>query len=64
MGEGPVIESQAGLDLLEEILAEAGGSVSLQGRDVVFKHLIVQPKMIPLPVFLETASRREAERAA
>ncbi len=47
--------------LLEELLREAGGSVSLIGGFVVFKHLIVQSKMIPLPVFLETASRADAE---
>ena len=49
--------------LLEEILNEAGGNVSLIGDDVVFKHLIVQRRMIPLPVFLETASEVEARTA-
>ena len=49
--------------LLDEILSAAGHSVTLQGRDVVFKHLIVQRRMTPLPVFLETASEREAETA-
>ena len=49
--------------LLEEILGAAGGAVSLQDGDVVFKHLIVQLKMIPLTVFLETAGEREAEVA-
>ena len=49
--------------LLDELLREAGNSVSLIGGAVVLKHLIVQPKMIPLPVFLETASRAEAEAA-
>jgi isocitrate dehydrogenase kinase/phosphatase len=49
--------------LLEEILSAASQSVSLQGRDVVFKHLIVQRRMTPLPVFLETASESEAETA-
>ena len=49
--------------LLEEILEAAAGAVSLRGGDVVFKHLIVQLKMIPLTVFLETARREEAETA-
>jgi isocitrate dehydrogenase kinase/phosphatase len=49
--------------LLDELLREAGNSVSLIGGAVVLKHLIIQPKMIPLPVFLETASRTEAESA-
>jgi isocitrate dehydrogenase kinase/phosphatase len=49
--------------LLEELLSEASESVSLRGRDVIFKHLIVQRRMTPLPQFLETASRGEAETA-
>ena len=49
--------------LLEELLSEVSESVSLKGRDVIFKHLIVQRRMTPLPVFLETASRVEAETA-
>ncbi len=48
-------------DLLDELLREASETVSLQGDDdVVFKYLIVQPRMTPLPVFLERASEREA----
>jgi isocitrate dehydrogenase kinase/phosphatase len=50
-------------ELLDEILDQAGGSVSLVGGNVVFRQLIVQFKLIPLPVFLETASQVEAERA-
>ena len=49
--------------LLEELCAEASESVSLQGDAVIFKQLIVQFKMIPLPVFLESASEDEAETA-
>jgi isocitrate dehydrogenase kinase/phosphatase len=49
--------------LLDEILSAASQSVSLQGRDVIFKHLIVQRRMTPLPVFLETASHGDAETA-
>jgi isocitrate dehydrogenase kinase/phosphatase len=49
--------------LLEEILADAAQTVSLQGDDIVFKHLIVQMKMIPLPTFLESASPAEARTA-
>src|SRR5829696_5506801 len=50
-------------DLLEEMLAVAGQTVSLQGESVVFKYLIVQVKLMPLPLFLETASPEEARRA-
>ena len=49
--------------LLDELLEFAGASVSLQGSAVVLKHLIVQRRVTPLPVFLENASRREAEAA-
>ena len=49
--------------LLQELLDNAGQSVSLQGDAVIFKHLIVQRRMWPLPVFLETASQADAETA-
>ncbi len=45
--------------LLGELLAEASETVSLQRDMVVFKYLIVQPRMTPLPVFLENAGERE-----
>ncbi len=48
-------------ELLDELLREASETVSLQGdASVVFKYLIVQPRMTPLPIFLETAGEREA----
>ena len=42
-------------ELLEEICREAGGSVQLDAEGVFFRSLIVQLKITPLPVFLETA---------
>ncbi|MDH3629974.1 MAG: bifunctional isocitrate dehydrogenase kinase/phosphatase [Gammaproteobacteria bacterium] len=45
--------------LLEELLVEASETVTQQGDMVVFKYLIVQPRMTPLPVFLENAAERE-----
>ena len=45
--------------LLEELLREASETVSLQRDMIVFKYLIVQPRMTPLPVFLEHAGERE-----
>jgi isocitrate dehydrogenase kinase/phosphatase len=50
-------------ELLEELLREASESVSLQEDGVIFKYLIVQRRMTPLPVFLETASAEDAETA-
>ena len=47
--------------LREELLQNAGACVtSLEGA-LVFKHLIAQPKMIPLPNFLESAAPADAE---
>ncbi|MCP4875148.1 MAG: bifunctional isocitrate dehydrogenase kinase/phosphatase [Gammaproteobacteria bacterium] len=45
--------------LLEELLQEASETVTLQRDMIVFKYLIVQPRMTPLPVFLENAAERE-----
>ena len=50
------------MDLLEELLSAAPNSVSEQGDGIIFKHLIVQIKMIPLPVFLADASMEEASK--
>lgn len=49
--------------LLEDLLAHAAETVSLNGDDVIFKYLIVQIKLTPLPVYLENASDRQAETA-
>jgi isocitrate dehydrogenase kinase/phosphatase len=48
--------------LLEELLDEASLSVSMRDDGVVFKHLIVQRRQTPLPVYLQTGSEGEAER--
>jgi isocitrate dehydrogenase kinase/phosphatase len=45
--------------LLDDLLAAASDTVSLQDDSVVFKYLIVQPRMTPLPVFLAAAGERE-----
>ena len=49
-------------ELAAELLREAGSSVQLQGPAVVFKHLIVQRKLTPLNVFLESAPESKALR--
>ena len=49
--------------LLDELLVEASETVSLRGDAVILKYLIVQRRMTPLPVFLETATQSEAETA-
>jgi isocitrate dehydrogenase kinase/phosphatase len=49
--------------LTEELLEFAGETVTEQDGYLIFRHLIVQTKMIPLPVFLETASPEDARTA-
>jgi isocitrate dehydrogenase kinase/phosphatase len=50
-------------ELLKELLRDASETVSLRNNLVTFKHLIVQTKLIPLPVYLETASEKDAHTA-
>jgi isocitrate dehydrogenase kinase/phosphatase len=50
-------------ELLEELLSSASETVSLHGDDVIFKCLIVQIKLTPLPVYLENATERQAQTA-
>ena len=50
-------------ELRDELLSQAGLTVTEQDGFLIFKHLIVQLKMIPLPVFLETASKEDARTA-
>jgi isocitrate dehydrogenase kinase/phosphatase len=45
--------------LLEEICQQAAGSVQLEADGVFMRSLITQLKIVPLPVFLETASEAE-----
>jgi isocitrate dehydrogenase kinase/phosphatase len=46
-------------DFLEELCRESAQTVHLEGDGVMFRTLIVQLKIIPLPVFLENASESE-----
>lgn len=48
--------------LLDEICRQAAGSVQVDQNGVYLRHLIVQLKIVPLPVFLETADE-DATRA-
>ena len=49
--------------LLDELCSQAGESVATHGDAVVFKHLIVQRRMVPLHLYLESAAPAEAETA-
>jgi isocitrate dehydrogenase kinase/phosphatase len=46
-------------DLLEEICQQAPGSVHLAQNGVFLRSLIVQLKIVPLPVYLETSGENE-----
>lgn len=50
-------------ELLAELEQAAPRTVVRHGDNVVFKHLIVQMKMIPLPVFLSSATVEQARAA-
>ena len=50
-------------ELLEDLLTSASDTVSLHGEDVIFKYLIVQIKLTPLPIYLENATDKQAETA-
>ncbi len=50
-------------ELLDELLRDASETLSLQGDTVLFRYLIVQVRVTPLPVFLEQCSEEEAVRA-
>ena len=50
-------------ELLAELLHDAGESVSLRDDTVILKHLIVQRRVRPLPVFLRDATPEEAREA-
>lgn len=48
-------------DLLDELTLHAKGSVTVEGDRVLLRHLIVQRKVVPVPIYLENCSPAEAE---
>ncbi|NIR30008.1 MAG: bifunctional isocitrate dehydrogenase kinase/phosphatase [Gammaproteobacteria bacterium] len=50
-------------ELLDELLRDASETVFLQGDDVIFKYLIVQRRITPMPVFLSAAALEDAKAA-
>ena len=49
--------------LLDEVCREAAGSVQLDGEGVLIRSLIVQLKIVPLPVYLESADEDQTHAA-
>jgi isocitrate dehydrogenase kinase/phosphatase len=50
--------------LLEELLAEAGDSVHLEGEDLIFDHLYIERRLVPLNLYLRSADEAAATRIA
>jgi isocitrate dehydrogenase kinase/phosphatase len=48
--------------LLEELRHEAGGSVHEDGDDLVFDHMYIERRMVPLNLYLRGAAAADAER--
>jgi isocitrate dehydrogenase kinase/phosphatase len=46
-------------DLLADLCREAGGSVHVEGQNVFIRSLIAQLKIVPLPLYLESADESE-----
>jgi isocitrate dehydrogenase kinase/phosphatase len=49
--------------LLEELAAEAAGSVHIDGDDLIFDHMYIERRMVPLNLYLRSAQPADAERA-
>lgn len=49
--------------LVDQLREFASDSVHVDGQGLVFKYLVVQRKLTPLPVYLENATPRQAETA-
>ena len=49
--------------VLEELLAEAADSVHVEGTDLIFDHLYIERRLIPLNLFLRSADEGAAVRA-
>ncbi|MGA8707303.1 MAG: bifunctional isocitrate dehydrogenase kinase/phosphatase [Steroidobacteraceae bacterium] len=49
--------------LLEELLAEAADSVHVEGADLIFDHLYIERRLVPLNLYLRSAEQADAVRA-
>ena len=48
-------------DLLDDLMTQAEGSVSRHRDQVFFRHLIIQRKLVPVPLYLESCTPEAAE---
>ena len=51
-------------ELLRDLLDECGSTCRVEGDDVVVEHAYIERRMIPLNLYLETATDQQAEAAA
>ena len=49
--------------LLQDLLAEAADSVHVDGEDLIFDHLYIERRLVPLNLYLRSAQQPEALRA-
>ena len=49
------------VSLLGEMLVEASNSIRPRGDEVFFSHLILQRKLIPVPLYLQSCTGEEAK---
>lgn len=49
--------------LLEELTTETAATVHIDGDDVIFDHMYIERRMVPLNLFLRDAPKEAAERA-
>jgi isocitrate dehydrogenase kinase/phosphatase len=47
--------------LLDDLMSEAPGSISRHRDQIFFKHLVIQRKLIPVPLYLESCTPEAAE---
>lgn len=50
-------------ELLEELRAETAATVHFEGDDIIFDHMYIERRMVPLNLYLRTASPESAELA-
>ena len=51
-------------ELLQDLLEECGSTCRVEGRDVVVEHAYIERRLVPLNLYLETATDEQAEAAA
>jgi isocitrate dehydrogenase kinase/phosphatase len=56
-------KSRFAAQLLEELMAEAAGTVHVEGEDLIFDHMYIERRMYPLNLYLREATPEQCEKA-